>query len=126
MRWALLGAVALGAYLALAPFLRYRLASPHPAAHADHRPRHGGILGMAGDVHLEVVRRQGRIEIFLSDSYRRALRAKGGRVEFADGPSTPLAWQEDRLVAPDHPASDELTCTVLLDDGSIARMTVEF
>jgi hypothetical protein len=121
-----LGAIALGCFLATAPFLRYRFAAPHPTAHFDHAARHGGVLGMVGDVHIEVVRRAGRIEVYPSDAYRRPLRASGGRVEFDDGTSAALTWAGARLVAPDDPAARTVTCTVFLDDGRAPRMSVDF
>jgi hypothetical protein len=120
-----LGGVALGCFLAAAPFLRYRFGA-HPTAHADHGARHGGVLGMVGDVHIEVVRRAGRIEVYPSDAYRRPLRAGGGRIEFDDGTSAALTWTGAWLVAPDAPAARALTCTVFLEDGRAPRMSVDF
>jgi hypothetical protein len=121
-----IAAVALGVFLGAVPFLRYRLATPHPTAHADHAPRHGGILGMVGDHHLEVVRRDGSVEVYVTDAYRRPIAASGGRVEFDTGRTEPLARTGGRLVARDDPAATELTCTVVLDADEVARMTVAF
>ncbi|MCC7540677.1 MAG: hypothetical protein IT379_30960 [Deltaproteobacteria bacterium] len=46
-------------------------AAADPAAHEDHTPRHGGQLGMQGDVHIELVSRpDGRHQVFLSDALR--------------------------------------------------------
>jgi hypothetical protein len=72
------------------------------------------------------VRRDGRVEVYPSDAYRRPLRASGGRVEFGDGTSAALTWADARLVAPDAPAARTLTCTVFLDDGRAPRMSVDF
>lgn len=121
----LLGAVALGCFLALVPFLRYRYGAPHPTAHSDHAARHGGVLGMVGDVHLEVVRRAGSIEVYPSDAYRRPLQAAGGEVVFADGRRAPLTWTGTRLEGADLARSDELGCTVVLGDGRSVQMSVE-
>lgn len=42
-----------------------------PTAHADHDPRHGGQLGMQGDVHVELVARpDGLHRVYLSDALR--------------------------------------------------------
>jgi hypothetical protein len=39
--------------------------------HADHKPRHGGVVTMSGDRHVEiVVRRDGFIQLFVSDAVR--------------------------------------------------------
>jgi hypothetical protein len=121
----LLGAIALGCSLAAVPFLRYRFGSPHPTAHSDHGARHGGVLGMVGDLHLEVVRRGGRIEVYTSDAYRRPLEAIGGDIAFGDGSAAPLTWEGTHLVGADDAASAELKCTVLLEDGRSLEMSVE-
>jgi hypothetical protein len=121
-----LGAIALGLALAAVPFARYRFAAPHPTAHADHGAHHGGIVGMVGEVHLEVVRGAGVIEIYPTDAYRRPLVARAGRVSFSGGPSAPLAWHDDRLRAPDDPSARAAGCEVLLADGRVVRMDVEF
>jgi hypothetical protein len=40
-------------------------------AHADHEPRHGGVVTMWGDVHPEiVVEPSGRVRVYLSDAMR--------------------------------------------------------
>jgi hypothetical protein len=45
-----------------------------PVAHADHAPRHGGVVMMYGDLHYEVVLSpQGRHLVYLSDAFRRDL-----------------------------------------------------
>lgn len=121
----LLGAIALGCFLAAVPFLRYHVGSPHPTRHADHGARHGGVLGMVGDLHLEVVRRGGDVEVYLSDAYRRPLEAARGKVAFDDGSTAPLVWAGTHLVGADNVASTELTCTVLLEDGRSLEMSVQ-
>jgi len=43
-------------------------------AHADHNPKHGGLFGMQGDHHVElVVKHGGAIELYLYDAYTKPL-----------------------------------------------------
>lgn len=125
-RGRIVAAIALGLVLAALPFARYRLAAPHPAAHADHAARHGGIVGMDGDLHLEIVRRPDRVEVYPSDAYRRPLRARAGRLTFTSGRAVELAWDGVRLVGPTDPGARGASCTVELADGRAARLSVEF
>lgn len=117
------GALALGLLLGALMFVRYGWLAPHGKAHTDHAARHGGVLGMVGDLHLEIVRGGGRITVYVSDAQRRAVRARAGRVEFDEGPTVPLTWDGTRLVAPDAPEYDTVTCTVELMDGETAEMS---
>ncbi len=118
-----LGALALGLGLGLAMVGRYAWTGHGGAAHADHAPHHGGVLGMVGDVHLEVVRRDGVIEVYLSDAYRRPLPARGGRLVFEDGPTVPLVRNGRYLTAADHPRFDTVTCLVERTDGTTVEMS---
>jgi hypothetical protein len=44
---------------------------PAPKAHADHDPRHGGVLTMEGDYHVEiVVGDDGNVDLYVSDAVR--------------------------------------------------------
>lgn len=50
---------------------------PSPEAHQDHDARHGGVLTMEGDVHIEiVVSADGAIDLYLSDAARRPIPPK--------------------------------------------------
>lgn len=113
-----------GLALAALPFLRYAPLGASAAAHVDHEPRHGGLLGMAGDHHVELCRRRGRIEAFVSDARRRPIRPREGRIVVDGIRTTTLAWQDHRLVGPDAPGAGRLGVEVVLDGGE--RVSVEF
>jgi hypothetical protein len=60
----------------------------------DHRPFHGGYVGMAGDRHLEIAlvpigSSEAELQLYLSDAYRQPLPVEGVRAElsFAQGPT---------------------------------------
>jgi len=60
-----------------------------PGVH-DHTPHHGGVVGMAGDLHLEALAApDGRVRVWLTDFWRRPLPAAGATgtvtLELADG-----------------------------------------
>ena len=116
--------VALGAALSLTPFLRYRWGAAHPTAHVDHAPRHGGVLGMVGDQHLEIVRAAGVVECHPSDAHRRPIEPVGGQVECGAVVIAAVA-EGARLVAPDRCATHELTCHVLLRGERALRMSAD-
>src|SRR5262249_11817282 len=49
-------------------------AQPSSQPHADHDPRHGGVVTMVGDHHIEiVVRRDGTILLYPTDAVRRPI-----------------------------------------------------
>src|SRR5207247_675305 len=55
-----------------------------PGVH-DHTPHHGGVVGMAGDLHLEALAApDGRVRVYLTEFWRRPLPAAS-----ATGPVTP-------------------------------------
>src|SRR5256712_8928359 len=75
-----------------------------PGVH-DHTPHHGGVVGMAGDLHLEALAApDGRVRVYLTDFWRRPLPAASATgtvtLELADGDRTlPLAAADDALEA---------------------------
>jgi hypothetical protein len=96
------GAFLAGLLLFALPFFQSGLgdASPHgDAGHMDHAPHHGGSLLMLGEHHLEVVDRDGNLEVYLSDAARRPVRTTFATIAFDDGEAGELAWKGYRLVA---------------------------
>jgi hypothetical protein len=109
-------ALATGLALATVPFLRYA----HPGAveaHADHEPHHGGILGMAGDHHIELRRGRGTIEAFVSDAVRRPVRPRDGWVVVDGRRRIALGWRNHRLQGADVAGASRMDVAVALADG---------
>jgi hypothetical protein len=120
-----ISAVALGLVLATIPFLRYAASEhDHGKAHMDHTPHHGGQLGMVGDHHVEVVRRNGRVEVFVSDAYRRPVEAVSGRLVFAGDKTVAMERAEGKLVCEDVASARELEVEATLTDGT--KLAVSF
>jgi hypothetical protein len=114
-----------GLVLAAVPFLRYAHVGTDSVPHADHEPHHGGILGMAGDHHVELCHRAGRVEVFVSDAFRRPVRPHDGRV-VADGERVvALAWRNHRLEGPDVPGAARMDVAVALADGETRTITFD-
>jgi len=73
-----------------------------PGVH-DHTPHHGGVVGMAGDLHLEALAApDGRVRVYLTDFWRRPLPAASATgtvtLELTDGDrALPLALAGDAL-----------------------------
>jgi hypothetical protein len=99
--------------------------APEAVALHDHGARHGGVVAMAGDLHVEAVALpDGRVRIYPSDVRRRPLPAAevtgSVTVRLADGARTlPLVAAGDRLEAsgPPLPDDDVLLHLALLRDG---------
>jgi WD40 repeat protein len=98
-------------------------ATPAPMVH-DHTPHHGGVVGMAGDMHLEALAAaDGRIALWLTDVARRPLSLAGveGTVtlELPEGDRTlPLALAGDHLAAAGPtPAGEEVVARFALRVG---------
>jgi hypothetical protein len=113
-------AVAAGLALAALPFLRY-LHLGHPALpHSDHAPRHGGALVMVGEHHVELLRKDGRFEVFVSDATRQPVAVSEGWVTRGERTRVPLEPHGDRLAAPGADRS-AVEVTVILPDGTPVR-----
>ncbi len=117
-------AVAFGLFLATLPFWPYLVALRAIEPHTDHAPRHGGQLAMVGDHHIEVVRRRGLVEVFVSDAQRRPVDAAGCWLVFDNTEKVALEPANDRWRAVDRPAAREIEATMLLVDGT--RLAMEF
>jgi hypothetical protein len=111
-------AIIAGLVLAMLPFLHYTHPGGSADAHMDHEPRHGGQLGMVGDHHIELGRRQGHIEVYVSDAWRRPVRPKQGWILFDRGEKRSLRWDEHRLVGMDSVAARVAETVVILADGT--------
>lgn len=113
------GAAALAAGLVLGtlPFWRYAPLGGSDAAHADHEPHHGGVLGMTGEHHVEVRRAAGRIEAWVSDAWRRPVRPEAAWVSFDGAARVPLVWEKDRLVGADRASARLVEVMASLPDG---------
>src|SRR5262249_42581535 len=117
-------AVAVGLLAASTPFLHYASFGGSAPPHADHEPHYGGQLGMIGDQHIEVVRRRGRVEVFVSDARRRPLHPLHGWAVFDRGQARPLAWTDHRLAGDDVVGARAIEAIVVLEDGT--RLALEF
>lgn len=99
-------ALAAGCVLFALPFLQSGLADSHShgaGPHMDHDARHGGILLMVGDFHVEVVDGDRTVELFVSDAERRPLRPLAAEASYAGRRQGEVRWESYRLVAPKPP-----------------------
>jgi len=121
-------AVIAGAVLFTLPFQLYLHGGAHPGdragAHADHGARHGGTLVMVEDHHLEIVARNGHVEVYVTDAMRRPVKPSGGSVVFDDGRTGTLVWRSYRLVVDAPPAFAWGDYEVKLNDGTSLAIRV--
>lgn len=117
-------AVAAGLLLGSMPWWRYAVHGVAGAPHANHEPRHGGDLGMAGEHHVELVRRAEGLEVHVSDAWRRPVRPRDVQVVLDGAARMSLRWDGRRSVGPDAGGAREIETVVTLDDG--ARLAVTF
>jgi hypothetical protein len=129
-RSTLLVSLLLGAVMAALPWLHFGEAvhehvrdDDGSAAHADHAPHHGGQLGMVGDLHMELVELDDRIEVYLSDAGRRPLLPVQGSVRFDDGEARPMTVSDRRLVTALDGDAREATVEVASAQGPPLEMT---
>ena len=113
-------AVAGGLLLAALPFLHYASFGGAVAAHADHEPRYGGQLGMVGDHHIELRRRNGLVEAFVSDATRHPVQPRAGWVVFDRTRREPLRWNGHHLTGADQREARETDIVVLVEDQRLA------
>lgn len=114
------GALVAGALLFALPLLQSGLGQTHRdgnTPHMDHTPRHGGVLLMIGQVHLEIVERARTIDVYPSDSMRRPLRPASGSVRFDDHAARALEWSGYRLTAPMPPRYGAAEYNIAFHDG---------
>lgn len=103
-------------------------------AHADHSPKHGGLFGMQGDHHVElVVRPGGAIEVYLYDAYTKPLALEGVQADVrlemqatekspAREISVPLARNGEAMTgqSPEAEQAHSATVNVKLSDASFS------
>jgi hypothetical protein len=87
-------ALAAGSVLFALPFFQSGLGSAGHGgpSHMDHEPHHGGSLLMLGSHHIEVVQKEGSVELYRSDASRRPERETFATVAFDDGAPLALEW----------------------------------
>ena len=122
----LLAAVIAGLALATFPFLRYAGGRMHRGPHMDHTAHYGGLLGMSGDHHVELLRREGRVEVFVSDAERRPLAVSSGRITFDGLGVMPLLKSDDRLVGDDVISARDVEVRADLANGNTVTMGFVF
>jgi hypothetical protein len=117
-------AIVAGLLLGTMPMWRYAHFGGSVESHMDHEPRHGGQLGMVGDAHVEMVRRLGKVQVYVSDAWRQPLAAADAWAVFDRSTKSPLQWDGHRFVGDDEPAAREIEAVVMLADGR--RLAISF
>jgi len=92
-------------------------------AHADHDAKHGGVFGMQGDYHYELVERDNEFRVYVYDAYTKPISVKGltGAVEIEQQPGKPVslplssAANDTYLATPIPKGADPVEVTLALD-----------
>lgn len=63
--------------MALEPVRKEEGITVGAGAHTDHRSQQGGVLGMVGDYHLELVERDTEFRVYLYDAFTKSLSTDG-------------------------------------------------
>ncbi len=100
-------------------------AEPHSEAepHRDHTAKNGGVFGMQGDYHYELVERDSEFRVYVYDAYTKPISVKGlkGSVEVEEQPgqikTLPLAStaNDSYLATPKPKGLDSAEATLALD-----------
>jgi hypothetical protein len=110
-------AVVAGVVVASAPFWHYAAPPWSPAPHGDHEPRYGGVLGMVGDHHVELVRSARGTGVYVSDAWRRPVRPASAWLVVDGGSRIDLRLEDDALVSDAPLPGGQATVTAVLPDG---------
>lgn len=112
-------AVLAGVVLGSMPWWRYAAYIEPATPHADHEPRHGGELAMAGDHHIELHRRGTSVEVYVSDASRRPVEPRAVALVIDGATSTDLRWDGYRFVGTIGPEGAEYEVQAQLEDRSV-------
>jgi hypothetical protein len=116
-------AVVVGLVLGTMPWWRYAAPGLSGGAHASHDPAYGGQLAMVGEHHVELVRDGRRLEVHVSDAWRRPVRPLALHAVVDGGPSLPLEWQGHRFVGAYAGRAHEIeTIVTLPESGETLRV----
>jgi len=96
----------------------------------DHTPHHGGVVAMVGGRHLEArADASGRLEVYVTDFYRRPLAVDGARgtVTIAGADIVPLAPEGEALVGRANPiAAPRIDAKVAIALGGGETIAMDF
>ena len=81
---------------------------------------------MVGDHHIEVRRAGGRVEVFVSDAWRRPIRPASVGARFDGGDVVALRSEAGRFVAEDLPGAAEIEVAVSLSARETLSTTFDF